>query len=531
MKAKLKDLLFFLPLILILDIPFIVFALEQKSFAYGIAIFVSILIPLLIQYFFNLRPLFFILLSFPILYLSLSFDVLIFDYDSYYNISTWSAVFDTNPKESKEFLRILRPLTWSIGLLQIFTYIFYLIFSFRKKKTKFPTKLRYISLGILMLFITDFFFGNIVNKAYPFGHTLHSFIAYQKQSELEKKLWNQKKSYRYNAIENQEFKNDSLNKTIVVLISESLRRDHMSLYGYHRKTSPKMDKENLVVYTDMVSPANQTVNSLRRVFSEAEGKNDTLYFAKPSIITVFNEAGYHTAWYSTQSVGKNGESKNSVIAKECDTAIFRNNTHLDEILLKDLDNALKQKHKKKLIFLHVFGVHYLYNHRFPKKFAKFSLKKANEYKQEQINQYDDAVRYIDSLQNEILNRLKNQKGEKIFLTFSDHGESLFESGPHIQGHGALQPAKAEFDIPFFIWISDEYKKNHPEIVQNIINQKDKPAINSDFFYSFPYLAGIEFDELKPEKNFFINLYDRTKERKVVNSALDLLSYKKLKGKD
>jgi len=320
-----------------------------------------------------------------------------------------------------------------------------------------------------------------------------------------------------------------LPKTIVVLITESLRRDHLGYYGYKRNTSPKMGKEDLVVYTDLISPANQTVNALRRVFSQAEGNNDTLYFAKPSIITAFNEAGYHTAWFSTQSVGKNGESKNSVIAKESDTAVFRNNEHLDTILLKDIKQALHQNYDKKLIFVHIFGVHYMYNHRFPKNFAHFSKKKNKNYKQSQIDKYDDAILYNDTFQHQILNLLKKQKGEKIFITFSDHGESLFESGPHIQGHGALNPAKAEFNIPFVLWFSDEYKKNHPEIVQNVVSQQHKPVVNEDFFYSFPYLAGIAFKELQTDKNFFKNTY-KIKQRKVVNSALQLLNYNDLKEK-
>ncbi len=528
-KIKYQEYLFILPFIIILDIPFIVFAFKQHSFVYLISIIVSIIIPFLIQIVFRIKPIFFILFSFPILYLSLSFDVLVFDYNSYYNISTWSAVFDTNPEESKEFLGILRPLTFFIGFLQITTYFIYLFLSIKKKKIKYNPKHRKYAFFVILIFAIDLFFGNIINKAYPFGHTLHSFIAYQKQSNLEKKLWNHKQSYHYNATENKEFKTDSLNKTIVVLITESLRRDHLSLYEYSRNTSPKMSKENLVVYTDLISPANQTVNALRRVFSQAEGNNDTLYFAKPSIISAFNEVGYYTSWFSTQSVGKNGESKNSVIAKECDTAVFRNNTHLDDILLADLKQVLNNKNSKKLIFLHVFGVHYLYNHRFPKDFAKFSKIKNSNYKQDQINKYDDAIRFNDSIQYEIIKLLKKQKGEKIFITFSDHGESLFESGPHIQGHGALQPAQVEFNIPFYIWFSDEYKKQHPYIIKNIENQKVKPAINSDFYYSFPYLAGIEFDELKPEKNFFTDKYNRKKKRRVVNSALDLLLYKHLKS--
>ncbi len=531
LKTNLKELLFFLPLILILDIPFIVFALKQASFWYLLAIFASLTIPLLLLVVFRIKPFLFVLLSFPILYLSLSFDVLVFDYNSYYNISTWAAVFDTNPQESKEFLGILRPLSWAIGITQILTVFLYLVLTiFKKKKIYFTPSFRRLATGILLIFILDFFIGKIVNKAYPFGHTLHSFIAYQKQSELEEKLLPQKNSYHYQATENKEFKQDSLPRTIVVLITESLRRDHLGYYGYLRNNSPEMGQENLVIYTDLISPANQTVNSLRRVFSQAEGNNDTLYFAKPSIITAFNEAGYHTAWYSTQSVGKNGESKNSVIAKESDTAVFRNNNHLDTVLLKDIQKALQDTTPKKLIFVHVFGVHYLYNHRFPKEFTHFSKKKTADHQQDQINKYDDAILYNDYFQHEIIKMLKKQKGEKIFLSFSDHGESLFESGPHIQGHGALQPAKVEFNVPFILWFSNEYRENHPEIVQNVIQHQNLPATNEDFFYSFPYLAGITFEELKPEKNFFTNQYNHKKDRKVVNSALDLLSYQKLKGK-
>ncbi len=523
-----KNKLFFIPFILILDIPFIVSCFQHFAFTNFIAVLISLFIPWLLQISMNIKPWLFVLLSFPILYLSLSFDVLVFDYNSYYNISTWQAVFDTNPQESREFLGILNTKTWFVGILQIITYLFYLFAAFKVKLKPVNKRYRILAAIFIFLFVVDWFLGGITSKAYPFGHTLHSYIAYQKQINLEQKLLPVKHSYQYKATENQEFKSDTLDKTIVVLITESLRRDHLKYYGYPRNTSPFTQKYNRIVFSDLISPANQTVNSLRRVFSQAYENNDTLYFAKPSIITAFNEAGYHTAWYSTQSVGKNGESKNSVIAKESDTAIFRNNNHLDHILLNDLKSALQNKSKKKLIFLHFFGVHYLYNHRFPSDFTMFSKKKNNDFKQEQINQYDDAVRYNDYLQAEILKLLENQKGEKIFITFSDHGESLFDSAPNIQGHGALQPAKAEFNVPFVLWFSGEYIQNHPGIYNNVLKNKDLPANNEDFFHSFPYLAGIEFDERQEKRNFFSDKYNRNKDRKVVNSALEILSYINLK---
>ncbi len=521
------NILALLPLILVLDIPFIVYVFKYGSWDNYAAVLISILIPFLLQAVLNLKLWQFVLVSIPVLYLTLSFDVLIFDFNSYYNISTWSAVFDTNPEESKEFLGILRTVTWVTGLFQILTWLLYAGLSFKIKLQTYPFKFRILAGGLLILIVADWFRGGPVAQAYPFGHTLHSFLAYQQQSELEQKLWKKKHTYIYNATENQEFVNDTLPKTIVVLITESLRRDHQSIYGYRHETTPLMQTENLVLYTDVISPANQTVNSLRRVFSQAEGNNDTLYFAKPTVIKAFNEAGYQTAWYSTQSVGKNGESKNSVIAKECDTAVFRNNTFLDTILLQDLKNELKKETAKKLIFLHVFGVHYLYDHRFAEGFEKFSKQKTTDFKQDQINKYDDAIRYNDFLQSEILKLLKQQKGEKVFITFSDHGESLFDSAPYIQGHGALQPARVEFDVPFVLWFSKEYRQQHPNIYNNVLKNKDLPAINSDFFYSFPYLFGIEFDELKPEKNFFGNKYNHKQKRWVVNSALDLLDYDKL----
>jgi len=521
--------LFFLPLILVLDIPFIVYAWQEGGYSYLIAIFYSLLFPLALWSALRLKPWMFVLLSFPILYLSLSFDVLIFDYNSHYNISTWQAVFDSNPEESKEFLGILRKLTWTVGILQILTYLGYLLWSF-KFRVNFSKDFRKFSYFFLVAFALSYLSSpsGSASKTFPFGHVLHSFIAYQKQSKLEQERLPQKKAYRYHAIENKEFQQDSTPRTIVVLITESLRRDHQQIYGYPQATTPLMQKEDIITYTNLISPANQTVTVLRRVFSQAEGNNDTLYFTKPSIITAFNEAGYYTAWFSTQSVGKNGESKNSVIAKESDTAVFRNNTHLDTVLLKDLQQALKNPADKKLIFLHVFGVHYLYDHRFPADYAHFSKDKNKDFKQDQINKYDDAIRYNDYLQSEILKQLKQQAGEKLFITFSDHGESLFDSAPNIQGHGALQPGKVEFDIPFVLWFSDEYKQNHSQIYNNVLKNKDLPAINSDFFYSFPYLSGIEFAELKPEKNFFGNTYNRQQKRFVVNSALELLDYDSLK---
>ena len=145
-----------------------------------------------------------------------------------------------------------------------------------------------------------------------------------------------------------------------------------------------------------------------------------------------------------------------------------------------------------------------------------------------IHYYDNAVRYNDYVLSEFLKLLKKQEGEKTFIMFSDHAESLFDAYPDYAYHGSEKPSKSEVEIPLILWFSEDFKQHHPNIVSQVKQNKNLPVISYDFFHAFPALFGIRFDGYKPQNNFFDSTYIPKKHRKIINVNLELLDYDSLK---
>jgi len=172
------------------------------------------------------------------------------------------------------------------------------------------------------------------------------------------------------------------------------------------------------------------------------------------------------------------------------------------------------------------GNHVKYSKRYPKRFTYF--KPNGNKKEDYINSYDNSVRYNDYVLHFFLNALKKQNGESVFLMFSDHGESLFDSGKNVLNHGTVNPSQSEYNIPFIIWFSNMFIMNHYKKVNHVIANKNKSILLSDLFHAIPPLFNIYFAKLQPENNFFNTTYIEKKNRKVLNGAGKLLNYNTLK---
>jgi lipid A ethanolaminephosphotransferase len=66
---------------------------------------------------------------------------------------------------------------------------------------------------------------------------------------------------------------------------------------------------------------------------------------------------------------------------------------------------------------------------------------------------------------------------------SDHGESLGENGIYLHGLPYSISPKQQTQVPFFVWLSDAYKKNHPQIDQCFLVKSKKPAHHDNLFHT------------------------------------------------
>ena len=525
-EIALKNGIYLFPLILILAIPLLVYSIGRGDSRHLLAALITLLIPLFFLYASQIKPFTFVLISFPVLLLSIMYNTMAFDYDSYVSIGVWTAFFDTFSEEAVEYIAETRWITKLVTAVQILIYIFYLFHSYHRKNEAISNKKRIILTLFLFVALIDFASKGATKIAFPF-RAIEGLVYYKKQKMYEVQFFSKRAQIALHAHQDSTFSKDQ-KETLILVVGESLRRDHLSYYQYPKPTSPLLEKEKLIIYSDAVSPVNQTVNALKRVFSEAEYENDSAYYQRPTFIKAFKETGFKTYWLSTQRMYGKHDSEVSFIAKECDSIIFRNPYDYDDILVDDLQGILKLDAPKKLIIIHIMGNHAAYYRRYRPRFDTFTRDESQSVEQKVIDSYDNSVLYNDSVLHQFLSKLKKTDGNAVFIMFSDHGESLYQSGPDIKMHSSNNPAKCEYEVPLVLWLSKQYRQNHPDILQQIQTNRNLPLITSDLYYSIPYLYGISFDAMKPEKNFFSNQYKPLSIRRVMTGSFDFVPYESLK---
>jgi heptose-I-phosphate ethanolaminephosphotransferase len=205
----------------------------------------------------------------------------------------------------------------------------------------------------------------------------------------------------------------------------------------------------------------------------------------------------------------------------------------DDGVLKAYDQ-LKTKDEHQLVILHLMGSHVEYRARYPQPARRFfTPQNANRpelsVKQRYIlSDYDNSVRYNDSIMNAITQRFIDKDAVVIYMP--DHGEEIFDGSPFMYGrmHGAnidYRLARNEMEIPFWIWGSPQYIENHPYGWQAIQQAKDRPMMTDVLPHLLLYLGGISTPAYRPEYNVIAPEYDTSRPR-ILKGTTDYNTLKK-----
>ena len=106
---------------------------------------------------------------------------------------------------------------------------------------------------------------------------------------------------------------------VVVVIGESLRRDYMHCYGYTLENTPKLDSliadGSIIAYSDVISPAAGTVESLTKVLTYLSLDVKGAWYDYPSLTNVLSRSGYESYWVSNQEITGDYVQPLNVIAR------------------------------------------------------------------------------------------------------------------------------------------------------------------------------------------------------------------------
>ncbi|MDR0834199.1 MAG: phosphoethanolamine transferase [Candidatus Symbiothrix sp.] len=291
---------------------------------------------------------------------------------------------------------------------------------------------------------------------------------------------------------------------VVLIIGETVRADHLGINGYSRNTTPHLAQEDVISFSDMYSPYTYTAGSLPFMLTRADHRNWNLAYTERSFTDVFKQAGFQTAWLANQ------ESNKSFVyfMNECDTLIRVNVNKSSYTAEKWTDDALLPPYNKliakngnELLILHTIGSHWYFNNHFTDEYQHFNpitrsrVIRANT-SQEMINSYDNTILFTDYFWYEIINNLR--KKNAIIFYLSDHGEALGENGVWLH---ATENEMSHYPA-CWIWMSPQYKTNHPNTYDTFQKNKNKAYTTAFLFHTILKAAGIESDVIDETQSLF-----------------------------
>ncbi|MEX0813397.1 MAG: phosphoethanolamine transferase [Chitinophagales bacterium] len=399
------------------------------------------------------------------------------------------ALFQTDLLEAYDFIRdyfnveyiILTLVSLVLMLIAVYVQVFV-------KRKKISANVFYTLIVSLLLFINL----NIWElPAFP-KLILRSFEDYK--TELEK-FRKELKKRDLGTVEIPASKKEE-NELYVFVIGESLNKNHMSLYGYVRNTTPRLKRlynDSLILRFDRAfSSHTHTVPVLSKALTEANLQNNKEYYTSASILNVLKSAGFETYWLSNQVRYGGWDNAITALSESADHHYFINsnigtitNTQFhDGRLINKLEDIIEKGiEKNTVIFVHLMGNHGYYERRYPEDFKKYRsrLDKGvfgnNKFPEMSINHYDNSVFYNDYVVDKALKAFNSSDKAAAFMYFADHSEEVLRHLQHNSGNFTFSMTQ----IPMILSFSDQYKTRYQNKYR-YLKHRTKSIYSTDLFY-------------------------------------------------
>lgn len=340
--------------------------------------------------------------------------------------------------------------------------------------------------------------------------------------------------FSFGAVRN---KPDSAGREIYVfVIGEASRAASWSLFGYEKETTPLLSaRRGIVPLRDMITQSNTTHKSVPLMLSsEAADTYDSVYRRK-SVLTLFGEAGFRTAFISNQPANR---SLIDYFAAQADTLIditshdIMGGQHFDGETVKPLRSLIDATDDDLFVVIHTYGSHADHYKRYPEEFARFLPDRAKSvsrrYREPVRNAYDNTVVYTDHVLSEIISTLDAADAATALLYTADHGEDVLDDRRNRYLHASPRTTYYQLHVASFLWFSDEYTALFPGKAEAAARNSEQPANTSSMLSTLagmaeigsPYIdasRSLVSDAFTPYQRMYIDDYNRADD--VVNSGL------------
>ena len=242
----------------------------------------------------------------------------------------------------------------------------------------------------------------------------------------------------------------------VLMIGESARRDHFSLYGYPKETNPYTAKDSVVA---LVADASATYTSagVRAILEPKETRE--LYEILPNYL---ERAGVDESWRTSNWGEPQVHTEKYIKIQDLRDKYPDLDGRYDGILLAGLKEELLASDAQKIfVVIHGYTNHGpAYNTNYPAEFEVFTpvcntVEMAKTSPEELNNAYDNSIVYTDYLIHSVIEMLREVPGRRRCVLFvSDHGESLGENNLYMHGVPMAMAPREQIEIPFVVWSPD-----------------------------------------------------------------------------
>lgn len=442
-----------------------------------------------------------------------------------FSITSLLVVLRTNNAESIEFFSAYG----DSSLLFLIPYMILFIVTLKHPPKSYNSGYKFFLvafISICIAFLSIYNFDNVLAHGMPrFARVTHAYMYLRKFNKAAKE--NTLKKVQVDQTINFD------EQLFVLIIGESLSRNHMSIYGYPKNTTPKLkERDDLLVFNDVVSGYSFTLESVMSILTESNLENTLPYNSGLDIIDVFHSVGFKTYWISNQPPIGWSENYISVIGNKTDNPKFvnisnnstyegLNNSSYDEKVLQPFSEALNDSFSRKMIVVHLMGNHLSYSKRYPNNFEFY---KGDTKKEKMLAQYHNSVRYndfvVDSLFTLIKSNNLNKKGRiATAIYLSDHGENVYDELDRLGHHYVNTMPKVNVEIPFIVWLSNSYKFTDPAKVTTLKSNINRPFVVDDVFHAILDLNYIESPYFDKQRSIFNKNYNY-KRRRILGDGKD-----------
>lgn len=437
------------------------------------------------------------------------------------------SIWHTNFSEAMEQIRMyVVPILAYVVLLVVY---FVLLFKLLPRNLWLPTRTRFLVLlpilviGLLVISFlprdcmpqlnNDYFnprgrhyaFKWVLNHTFPFDVTKQYFAVKRERAFLQKCADERGVVLQPNEVVYYGIEPEMIG---VLVIGETSRACNWQIAGYHRATTPRLaQRTNLYFFDDVFAGANFTLLSVPQLISQATPEELYKWKETPMLTEIFANAQYYQGWISIQSLG---DVWMDIATRACSyTSLHTGNWDFDlhdvELLPRVEAFLNEQQHLHKFLVVHTIGGHFAYTKRYTSDYAHFkpeledesnsywALRLSGNANQNLVNSFDNTIVYTDMILDSIIYHVEKQQKPAFLLYVADHGECLLEPPDYHAYHSYDLPSHYEAHVPFFIWLSDEYKALYPATDSILRAHQHLPAQSTATFYTLLDLAKVRYN--------------------------------------